>query len=139
MTYATQSDMVERYGSEELVQRTDRAAGVAINTTVLGRALADADAEIDSYLALRYTLPLASTPLVINRLACDIARYRLQDDGVTETVRTRYQDAVGLLKRLATGDVLLASMAAAAVAGVDTAQHAFAPRQITDDTLRGFA
>lgn len=117
MTYATQSDMEERFGSTELAQRTDRAAGVVIDATVLARALADAAAEIDGYLATRYTLPLPSTPPVVNRLACEIARYRLYDDGVPETVRVRYQDAVSLLKRLSSGEVQLAGIAAVVVAG----------------------
>lgn len=139
MTYATQTDLVDRFGEPELVQRTDRVDGAVIDTVVLGRALADADAEIDSYLATRYTLPLASTPVVITRLACDMTRYRLYDDGVPETVRVRYQDAVSLLKRLASGEVQLAGMAALAVAGVEQAYHDFAPRQMSDDNLRGFA
>lgn len=139
MSYATLTDMVERFGELELVQLTDRMNGVAIDAVVMGRALADAQAEIDSYLATRYLLPLISTPPMVNRLACDIARYRLHDDGVPESVRVRYQDAVSLLKRLASADVLLTGMAEAAVAGVDTAYHSFAPRQINDDSLRGFA
>lgn len=139
MTYATLPEMVTRFGEPELVQRTDRVDGVAIDTVVLGNALADADAEIDSYLAGRYTLPLASTPVVLVRLAADIARYRLYDDGVPETVRQRYEDAVSLLKRFASGDVQLAGMQGVAVAGVETAYHAFSPRQITDDSMRGFA
>jgi phage gp36-like protein len=139
MTYATQADLTDRFGELELAQLTDRTNGAVIDTVVLGRALADADAEIDSYLATRYTLPLASTPVVITRLACDMTRYRLYDDGMHETVRVRYQDAVSLLKRLASGDVQLAGMAAVAVAGVEQAYHSFAPRQMSDENLRGFA
>ncbi|MBK7314929.1 gp436 family protein [Candidatus Aalborgicola defluviihabitans] len=139
MTYATLPDMVDRFGETELVQRTDRVDSGTIDAVVLDRALADADAEIDSYLATRYMLPLASTPPVINRLACEIARYRLFDDGVPETIRVRYQDAVSLLKRLSSGDVVLAGAEGLAVAGVETAYHAFSPRQITDDSMRGFA
>lgn len=139
MTYATQADLVDRFGEQELQQLTDRTNGAVIDTVVLGRALADADAEIDSYLATRYTLPLASTPVVLTRLACDMTRYRLYDDAVSETVRVRYQDAVSLLKRMSSGDVLLVGMAEVAVAGADTAYHSFAPRQMSDDNLRGFA
>jgi phage gp36-like protein len=62
-------------------------------------------------------LPLESTPPVLNRLACDMARYRLYDDGVPETVRVRYQDAVSLLKRMASGEVQLAGITPVAVAG----------------------
>lgn len=107
MTYATQADLTDRFGATELAQLSDRESGQVIDIAVLGLALADADAEIDSYLATRYALPLPSTPAVLVRLACDIARYRLYDDRTTEAVRNRYTDAVALLKRLASGEVLL--------------------------------
>ena len=83
MPYATQTDMETRFGVDELIQRTSRT-GAAIDTDVLGRALADADAEIDSYLASRYALPLPSTPAVLVRLACDITRYQLFDEGARQ-------------------------------------------------------
>jgi len=117
MSYASQADMTERFGATELAQRTDRTNGTVIDVAVLTRALADADAEIDVYLASRYTLPLESTPTSINRLACEIARYRLFDDGVPETVRVRYQDAVSLLKRMASGEVQLAGITALPTSG----------------------
>lgn len=117
MTYATQTDLTDRFGATELAQRTDRINGAVIDTVVLGRALADADSEIDGYLATRYTLPLPSTPPVVNRLACEIARYRLYDDGVPETVRVRYQDAVSLLKRMSSGEVQLAGIAPVVAVG----------------------
>ena len=117
MTYASQTDLTDRFGATELAQRTNRTDGSTIDTVVLGRALADADAEIDGYLATRYSLPLVSAPPVLTRLAADIARYRLYDDGVPATVLQRYQDAVGLLKRLASGEVQLADVSPTPVAG----------------------
>lgn len=107
MGYATQADMVERFGQDELAQRTNREGGNTIDAAVLARALADADAEIDAHLAVRYSLPLPVVPPVLTRLAADVARYRLFDDGVPETVRLRYQDAVALLRRMAAGEVRL--------------------------------
>lgn len=107
MTYATLETMVERFGSDELTQRTDRTGTGEMDAKVMDRALADADAEVNSYLAVRYALPLAGVPTVLARVAADIARYRLYDDGVPETVRKRYEDAVALLKRIANGDVKL--------------------------------
>lgn len=108
MTYATQSDLTDRFGAVELAQLTDRVDGLVIDATVLGRALTDADAEIDSYLATRYNLPLNQTPVVLVRLAADVARYRLFDDAAPTQVRQRYEDAISLLKRMASGDVQLA-------------------------------
>lgn len=107
MTYATLQSMVERFGDAELIQRTDRYASGQMDVQVMDRALADADAEVNSYLAVRYALPLAGVPTALARVAADIARYRLYDDGVPETVRKRYEDAVALLKRMASGDVKL--------------------------------
>jgi phage gp36-like protein len=116
VTYATQADLVERFGAEELAQRTNRVDGQTIDAVVLGRALADASAEMDSYLARRYALPLASTPTVLVRVCADLARYQLCGDKVPESVRQRYVDAVALLKRLATGEVALGGGEALAVA-----------------------
>jgi phage gp36-like protein len=107
MTYATQQDLVDRFGSEELIQLTDRANNGTIDSTVVTRALSDADAEINGYLAARYSLPLATVPAMLVRLACDIARYQLWSHRVTEAVRTRYEDAVKLLKSLSRGEAEL--------------------------------
>ena len=105
MAYATQADLETRFGTDELAQLTDRVNGAVIDAAVVARAIADAEAEIDSYLAGRYSLPLASVPSVLQRLCCDIARYYLHDESVTEAVRNRYTDSVRMLKAISTGDV----------------------------------
>ena len=141
MTYATQSDLTDRFGATELAQLTDRASGVAIDVTVLGRALSDADAEIDSYLARRYALPLSSTPAVLVRMAADITRYRLYDDRVTTAVRQRYEDAVSLLKRMSSGEVALAGSTplTAATTGSGNAVATKTPTQVfSADVLGGY-
>jgi phage gp36-like protein len=107
MTYATQQDLTDRFGAVEIAQLSDRTNGAVVDAVVVGRALSDADAEIDAYLATRYQLPLASVPPVLARMAADVARYRLYDDKAVESVRVRYQDAVSLLKRMARGEVQL--------------------------------
>lgn len=104
MTYATQQNMIDRFGEDELIQRTDRAGLGVIDATVINRALGDADATINGYLAARYTLPLANPmPEILERLACDIARYALFDDQVIETVEKRYKDAIAYLRDVSTG------------------------------------
>ena len=107
MTYAVQQDLIDRFGAEELAQLTDRDQALVIDTDVLGRALADADAEIDGYLAARYSLPLASAPAVLVRVASDIARYRLWADRASEAVRKRYEDAVRDLKAMSSGSIVI--------------------------------
>ena len=114
MPYATQADMVTRFGEEELAQLTDRVNGEVIDASVLTRAIEDAETEINGYLAKRYSLPLNSTPPILQRLACDVARYYLHDDRVTEQVRNRYTDVVKLLRSIASGEVMLESASALA-------------------------
>lgn len=106
-TYATQQNMIDRFGEQELIELTDRANAGTINATVLGQALADADAEINAYLTSRYTLPLASVPPVLVKFAADVARYQLYDTRATEMVKARYDDAVKFFKALASGIVSL--------------------------------
>lgn len=107
MPYATQQDLVDRFGTQELAQLTDPAAGTTINATTVARALADADAEVDTRLASHYTLPLASVPTVLVRVAADLARYFLWDARATEQVRNRYKDAIKLLDQVGSGALSL--------------------------------
>lgn len=103
MTYATQQDLVDRFGESELIQLTDRSESGVVDAAVVTRALADADAEINGYLTARYTLPLATVPEVLVRVASDIARYYLFGDAMIETVKDRYENAIKLLKGVSSG------------------------------------
>jgi phage gp36-like protein len=109
MTYATQQDLVDRFGQTELVQLTDKELPLtgAIVAAVAARALAAADARIDGYLAGRYALPLAAVPPAIVEAACDIARFRLYEDRATEHIQKLYDDAVAYLVKLGTGKLSL--------------------------------
>lgn len=98
MTYATQQNMIDRFTQRELVQLTDTTGSGAINAAVVAVALADADAEINSYIGARYRLPLAQVTPELVRLACDIARYRLWDVRASDEVKTRYDDAIRKLR-----------------------------------------
>ena len=128
--YATQADLETRFGSDELAQLTDRVNGAAVDAAVVARALADATAEIDGYLAVRYALPLPSVPAVLGLIACDIARYRLYADRATETVTKRYDDAVRQLKALAAGSMALDGLAPPASTQGGIAVNARAPDRV---------
>jgi len=103
MPYATQADLEARFGVDELTQLTDRVNAGVPDAAIVARALSDATAEIDSYLASRYALPLWPVPTVLARIACDIARYRLWEDRASDEVRRRYEDALRLLEGIAKG------------------------------------
>ena len=72
-------------------------------------AITDADAEIDGYLAKRYSLPFTETPKVLNKFSKDISLYNLASrKGVDENDRektylTRYKAAIAFLTKVAEG------------------------------------
>lgn len=105
--YATAQDMQDRFGEAELIQLTDHQGDGQINSVVLAQALADANAQVEAYLGGRFDLPLDETPPVLVRITCDLARYGLYDDAMTDTIRQRQQDALRFLEALAAGKVLL--------------------------------
>jgi len=81
----------------------------AIPTPKIDRALQDASDIADDYLRGRYTLPLAGLPRALVLMVCDIARYFLYDDAVTDIVEKRYKDALSWLRKVAAGTVQLDS------------------------------
>lgn len=107
-TYCAQSDLAERFGTDELIQLTDRAvppAGV-IDPVPVTRACEDATATIDSYARGRYFTPLvAANVAVVKPYACLIARWHLHDDAHPEHVEHGYKDAIAWLRDLASGKV----------------------------------
>jgi len=110
MSYASLPLLQERFGLDELIQRSDKYLPYtgAVVTSVIDRAVADADAEIDGFVGSRYTLPLPEpVPPVLVPIACDIARYRLYDDAVPVIVRQRYEDAIARLRDIAAGRLSL--------------------------------
>lgn len=107
MSYTTLADLITRFGKDELVQLSDRQiplTGVIVST-VVDRAIADADAEIDAHLGGRYQLPLASVPVVIGRVACNLARYHLYNDNPTDEIRKRYEDGLKFLRDVRDGKI----------------------------------
>lgn len=134
MPYIAASDLITRFGAEELAQVADRgtprlvtaelltaAAGgadmsgwasgdVEAVTEVMAsinQALEDAQSAIDGYLAARYGTPMPTPPAVVKRLACDIARYYLHDDRATETIQKRYDAAIAFFRDVSAGKVSL--------------------------------
>lgn len=74
-------------------------------------AIADADAEIDGYLAKRYSVPMSPAPRVLNKFSKDIAVYNLMSRiGIDEqdrdkTYLNRYNAAIKFLEGVAKGNI----------------------------------
>lgn len=103
--YATLADLILAFGEDEITQITDRAMPPvgAPDAAVAERALGSAQAEIDSYIATRVQLPIATVPDVLRDCACDIARYRLHGTMVPDEVSKAYDRRLGWLRDVSAG------------------------------------
>jgi len=105
--YCAKQDMIDRFGEEELIQLTDRSGAGVIDDAVLDMAISDASAEIDAYLAGRYSLPLPAAPPVLRRMCANMARHALYKDAAPEAVANASDGAVRILRDIARGTVSL--------------------------------
>jgi phage gp36-like protein len=110
MTYATQADLIARYGEQRLIDLTDREpfAGT-IGASVVQAALAAADATIDGYLRGRYVLPLAPVPADIQAIAATLAFAALYVTDRPDTVAADQAEALRRLRDYAAGTATLAA------------------------------
>lgn len=97
MAIITRQDMVDRFGEKELAERTDRERYESINEVVLQRAIDDAESDAGAYLRAA-GLVLVTPPKSLVIKVCDIARYYLYDDAVTQIIEDRYKQAINWLR-----------------------------------------
>lgn len=102
MIYLTRANLEARFGATLI-------ADLETGGAVVADAIADASAEVDTYLAGRYTLPLASVPEAIARIAAQIARYNLwrRDVASDHPAYVAYRDALKDLAKIASGEINL--------------------------------
>lgn len=110
MSYATLDDLVLAFGEQTIIDLTDRADPPAgsMDAAVASRALEDATADINSYLGVRYATPVSVQRELLRACCCDIARYRLCGERVTDEVHARHENAMRWLRDIAAGRALLA-------------------------------
>nr|DAG07616.1 MAG TPA: head to tail adaptor [Caudoviricetes sp.] len=102
-------DMLNVIIGDDYIENEDER--IQAITPIVEQAIADADAEIDGYLAKRYKVPFGKTPQVINKFAKDIALYNMVSrKGVDENDRektylTRYNAAIAFLTKVAEGRI----------------------------------
>jgi phage gp36-like protein len=141
MSYITQSDLSSLLSDRKLIELTDDNRTGIVATAIVTKAIADAEAEANGYLATRYRVPIAGTvPDLVKKLCVDVAVYNLYRRRVVpENIRTAYEDAVKKLGEIAKGIITL---------GIDpppaTSSHAAQgevfgeERQFSREKLSGF-
>lgn len=109
--YCTQQDLIDRGWKEELLQLTDPDYTGIIDAAIVAKALERASAEIDGYLAGRYSLPLTIDVPILREKSCDLAWYYLNVDkarsNVEGGIRKSYEDCIRYLELIARGSVKL--------------------------------
>lgn len=100
--YCTFEQLIDWFGEQELIQRTDREPHTGtINQPVLDAAIDAAGKKIDGYLRSVYPLPLSAELIASSGLAeicADIVRGILFKGIENEPVRIAYKDAINWLK-----------------------------------------
>lgn len=117
MSYATNADIEQQMGSAAVVQLTDDAGTGAAVAARVTEARVSAEAQVDSYLARRYAVPVevSAEPQVAAILRCvtvDLAEYRLhaRRPPVPVDVAARRAAALEWLQRVAEGRLALPSL-----------------------------
>ena len=108
MAYCTENDLLSMIPVKELAELTTES-GDTPDSLVVADAIERAEAEIDAYLGVRYTLPLSPVPDQVKGLSVDISLYHLYSRrSVAPTVRRqKYEAAVSFLKQVAAGEAVL--------------------------------
>lgn len=108
MLYATRDDMVAAFGVSEIEALESMVSNdPVVSVEVSARALEDACAEADSYIAVSYSLPLVAIPSSLKRTILDMARFLMWKDRPSDEVRARYDKAIKWLVSIAKGQAVL--------------------------------
>jgi len=108
--YCSQSDLENRIDPQVLRALTDDDGDGLADEAVVEAAIGDADALIDTYLRARYAVPLDPAPEVVKSISAAVAIYFLltrRREIVPSEHQKRYEEAIGLLDRLARGVIAL--------------------------------
>jgi phage gp36-like protein len=104
MPYCTQNDLESLVPIKELAELTTEWGDIP-DFTVITEIISKADAEIDSYVSVRYEIPFLKIPDMIRALSMDMAIYHLYSrrSAVPAIRQTKYEDAIRLLQNVAVG------------------------------------
>ena len=142
MAYCTQTDLEEQIANADLIDLSDDAGSGAVDTSVIARSIADADAEIDSYCGSRYTVPFSPVPVIIRKSSVDMAIYHLFSRRsvlkVSEERQKRYDSAIRFLKDVSRSLVNLGADAPATVNAENQVNIAGNARIFTREKMSGF-
>lgn len=92
-------DLLLRFGASEIAELSDHTNRRDMDATVVGKAIADAEALARGYYNAAGLNAVAFDAATVARMA-DIAAYRLCEGGATEIREKRYKDALAWFELL---------------------------------------
>lgn len=147
--YVTRTDIVDRYGEDIFTQVADLDCDGVADINPVDTAILDAEACADSFLGIRYLLPLPgiisavdpvlnTVPPTLKRVVVDIAVYFLVSDHptLTEERTKRFENAKKWLMMIGDGEVALGLDVPPPTRG-GTVKRTGPDRQFTRDKTRG--
>ena len=137
--YASQADLAARLGADVMLALADDGTG-HVDAARVTRALTDAQAEVDSYVMARHTVPLSPVPPIIAKVTLDLATYQLFmwrgfDKDKDAEVQVARDQAVDWLRRLSQGEVSIGQAEPAKDFGVSVGSE---PRLFSRSKLGDF-
>lgn len=111
MAYCAQADITKQLPESVVIQLSDDDGEGEVNTEVLNRAIADADAVIDAFCASTESVPFTTVPATIRKTSVDLTIYNLfsRRHDVPEIWRDRQKAAINFLTRVSDGKISLGS------------------------------
>lgn len=138
MSYATEQNLIDRFGEDDIRQVADRDGDGVNDAAAIAGAIGDAGDTIDAYVGSRYDLPLVSVPPRLVRVACELAFYYLHRFSPPEHVRKLYEDAMKFLGDVSTGRAKLDIAGDDPAPAGDTIAAEGPDRTFSHDTLKDF-
>ena len=108
MAYCSEDDLLKMIPKEDLTDLTVESCEVP-DSLVIADAIYKGDAEIESYLGVKYMVPISPTPDQVKALSVDLAIYHLYSrHSIMRPVRLqKYEAAVAFLKQVAAGQAVI--------------------------------
>jgi len=142
MAYCTLDDIKKLIPEQVIIQLTDDENLGTVNQARVDEAIAQADAEIDSYCGGKYSVPFSSpVPDIIKKISVDIAIYNLYSRKVEEIPQTRterYRNAIRQLEGIAKGTISIGEDPEPAIPSQGGSEVSTNDRVFTRDKLESF-
>ena len=138
MAYCTQEDIALLETSRNLIALTDDGGKGVVDTNIITRAIAYADAKINSYCADLYgdQLPFSPVPDVVRDTSVVLARHWLwsRHKGPPDFLENSKKDAIDWLKMVARGLIALTESTQQDTDSAVQCTHSYSDRTFTVGT-----